>query len=172
MEYKELKYLCKQNRISPNQYFYLLSLYNNDEQLDITKDEKDELVKRDFIFNLDNPALRKEGMDLFEEENLKNLFNEFWEAYPTKTPNGRLLKSEKTNTKNYNDAWSIYKKRIRKKSAHDELMNGLTAELASKSKTNSLNYLNNVVTWLRSMNWQLYDINSSEVSTDGLFTIV
>ena len=155
---KELIVFINKNELTPNQAFFLWSLYNNNNKYinTITKSEKERLYERNLVFGTTEPSLRAEGLALFEDSNMKSLFDEFWELYPNKTPNGRVLKTAAFKTKSYNDAWIAYNRYVKKKTNHDMLMNGLRAELKDKSNRNSMDYMQGVLPWLRARTWEQY----------------
>ena len=115
------------------------------------------LNDRNFIFNGDKIELRDRGRLLFEEDNIKELFEEFFYAFPAKTPDSRRLRPSSPDTKIGNDAFIAYKRKVRKKNQHDELMVGLKNELNERESKDSMSYINNILTWIRNATWEMYD---------------
>ena len=171
---KELRVFIHANGLSPNQAFFLISLYNKDDKYinNITKDERKNLYDRDLIFNTEVPSLRREGLAIFEDENMKELFNELWDVFPTKTPNGRVLKSVAKNTKQYEVAWGKYKRICKKKEDHKAIMHGLKAELADKARRGSLEYFQGIERYLNARNWEMYQDSEISESTDNLYSTI
>jgi len=164
---KSLRVFIHSNGLSPNQAFFLISLYNNDDKYinNITKEEKRELYERNLIFNTEKPALRSEGLSLFSDDNIKELFDLFWDRYPSKTPSGRVLKSVAKGTKQYDVAWQKYKRIIKRKSDHEAVMHGLNAELQDKGRRGSLEYMQGVERYLNARQWEMYQ--ESEIVQEG-----
>ena len=128
----------------------------------IHPDDLKDLNDRNFIYLGDKIALRDKGRALFEDDNMKVLFEEFYNEFPSKTPvSGRRLRAFGIDSMNGQQAWSIYKRLIKNKSDHEKLMSGLNAELIERSSGNGLEYMHNILAWLRAGSWQMYDINES-----------
>ena len=128
-----------------------------EEWFSISSAEIIDLNDRNFIFNGSEIKLRDKGRLLFEEDNIKGLFEEFYNLFPTITPSGRRLRTSSADTKLANDAFVAYKRKIRKKEDHLNLINGLKIELKERDDNNSLEYINNILTWIRNATWELYE---------------
>lgn len=171
---RDLRVFLHANKLTPNMGFFLISTYNDDDKYlkTITVEERRDLGRRNLIFDGEKPMLRAEGLKLFEDENMKLLFDELWEYYPFKTIGGRVLRSRDKNTKNYNDAWSIYRRYVKKKEVHNNVIGGLKAELNDRTSGNSLNYMTNILTYLRNRGWEMYDSDGVDLKTDSLYSTI
>ena len=137
----------------------------------IPKDDIDDLGNRYFIFTGDKLMLRDKGRLMFEEDNMKELFEEFYNTFPVKTPiSNRRLRAHHSESMNGSQAWNIYKRLIKTKDEHNQLMNGLNSELNERKSNNGLEYMHNILAWLRAGSWEMYDIKSD--SSDEVFVEV
>jgi hypothetical protein len=99
--------------------------------------------------------LRQEGKNLFVSE--KNLnFDEFFEAFPVKTSDGRVLRtSQKLNgvgdeTEGYKRAKKLYLQKVKGQKEHEFAVNVVKA----RANSGDTKYMNNIETYIRQKVWE------------------
>lgn len=93
---------------------------------------------------------------LFDQE---DLFQEFLELFPTRVPNGvggfRPVSPSGIQAKSAQIARSLWMKHVGKNLGRQrEVIEALRKELAYRNKDGSIQYLNNMQTWLRQAKWE------------------
>jgi hypothetical protein len=119
---------------------------------------KKKLIK--YIKNMSDSAYEK----WLIEHNLKRVdgdwillkFEEFWKTFPQKTPRGRALRALSLSAKKAKAALALFKKEIASPEEADLAIRGLKLELLNRARTNELEYINNIQTYIRNKNWELY----------------
>lgn len=159
----EIKHL----KLSLNEYLTLLSL-NNIMEYNYSKDDVDNLVDKGFIKILSNglPVLSSKAVIYFESD---EFFKEFYYTFPHKVPGRfgeeRPLRNESVETNGALVTKGIFKKKTRgNQSLQRHIIDILQAEVSWRENNNSLQYMNNIDTWLRQNNWEKYEylLNSTE----------
>lgn len=84
-------------------------------------------------------------------------FEEFWDIFPQKTPNGRVLRAVRTTAKTASTAHALFKREIKSVTEADLAIRGLKLELLSRQQNNGLEYINNIQTYIRGNLWEMYD---------------
>lgn len=92
-------------------------------------------------------------------------FEEFWNIFPRRTPSKRILRASTTTAKTAELAFALFKRGIKSEEDADIAIRGLKLELISRQKNNGLEYINNVQTYIRNRNWELY-LDSTDEITD------
>lgn len=149
--------------LSPNQYFYLYSLYlTNPTKEFITSPEQLHLEQDGWIGYDDNiPGgnwiLRNKGRNLFEvkSDSLEQKFLRFWSYYPIKVGT-RILKTKDDKSKEALDIKKKYISLIKKPGIHEKIIKGLENELNLRRKDNSMQYMQLVTTWINQATWEKY----------------
>ena len=95
-------------------------------------------------------------------------FEEFWNIFPQKTPKGRVLRALRTTAKTAATAQALFKREIKSEEEADLAIRGLKLELINRRQTNGLEYINNVQTYIRNKNWELYDGVESDIDTNDI----
>jgi len=92
-------------------------------------------------------------------------FEEFWNVFPRKTPSKRMLRASNLTAKSADLAFALFKREIRSSEEADRAIRGLKLELINRQKTNGLEYINNIQTYIRNKNWEMY-LDTDEEITD------
>lgn len=93
-------------------------------------------------------------------------FEEFWTTFPRKTPSGRILRAATTKAQTAKIALILFKKAVATEEEALIAIRGLKLEIKSRMMANGLEYMNNVQTYIRSKNWELYCDGSTEDISD------
>ena len=115
------------------------------------------LYEKNYV-NIDSNRLAtitQKGIDFFEKDS--DLFKEFFEAFPHKTPGGRYLRPGTIDT--------VAGRKIRKKwerhfqgkvaKAKSAIL-ALKAEIKHRQRNGSLEFMNNMETWINKGNYEVY----------------
>lgn len=92
-------------------------------------------------------------------------FDEFKALYPKTTPNGRRLHSNLVKTKKKYD--KIVNGNLE---LHEKILKAVKLEVADRTLSNSLDYMQNISTYVNNENWNVYfeDINNGRtITTSG-----
>lgn len=162
---------CLEEELTPSQYCYLKllweknldaarALYFNDKGL---RDSMDHLIELGYVmffseetgYSID----KKKCNELFGFEESK--FWELFSSYPLKVPDGRggyrVLRTRDPETKEAKEALKKYKKAIKSNRRHEKVMKCLNLELDSKKRTNSMQFMQQLITWLNQRTWEKYE---------------
>jgi len=97
-------------------------------------------------------VLRQDAIDMFEgREVLEKQFDEFFEAFPIKTPDGRMLRAATKNSENYKRARNKYIAKVKKAKDHEFVMKVLRARVES----GDIKYMNNIETYINQKRWEI-----------------
>ena len=105
------------------------------------------------------------------EHNLKEMdkdilslkFKEFWDAFPQKTPSGRVLKPKSIKAKTAMVAYKLFKTNVKSEEEANLTIRALGKDIVNRIKTNRLEYLNNINTYIRNKTWEMFeDLESQE----------
>lgn len=153
--------------ITVTEYIYLYLLYTNTRQslsyintlgeIDFRKLE--ELFYIKFNYNTYTGVLREEGKRLFRVS--KDLFIEFYNLFPQKTPKGRQLRTLALNTNIGRDAANKFKAAF-KNSPIDAVraLEALRKEVDYRTATDQLEFMTGIVKWIEEGH---YDYNYETV---------
>jgi len=145
------------------QLYYLESVYNKQENISlINSNDLNDLIEQGYLYNGEVTKLRDKGRSLFEGDQIKTLFEEFYTLFPIKTPSGRRLRASSMDSMNGDKVWVLFKRKIKTEEDYKGLIKGLANELKERETNNSLEYINNIITWLRNNTWEMYDSDDSE----------
>jgi len=131
-------------------------------QITLTPEEREELRDKGYIYDGEQKRLREKGRLLFHTDNTRAWFEEFYNAFPNKTPSGRRLRTDKLNSTNARTAWGIFKQKIYTESDFRSLMNGLKNEIREREASGSMEFINNILAWLRQGGWEMYESGNDE----------
>jgi hypothetical protein len=103
----------------------------------------------------DVPILREKAVAIFGTTDKQINFDEFWEAFPTTTPSGRLLRAVSKEwggklTRDYSICRTKYLKKIKVPAFHDKIVSALKARV----KSGDYEYMNNIETYINQEKWQ------------------
>lgn len=157
----------KKYDLSPNQYFFLSSIFYRTRPMKIHDDEVKELLQRSFfVRDATGIYLTDKSKTIFNGgKDLKELFTIIWDLYPKKTPNGRLLRPLSMDSQIGSKAFNKIKKHLSVHKTYKEILNGLKNELNIRDKNRSLNYMHHINTWINRQEWESYaDENEEEES--------
>lgn len=90
-------------------------------------------------------------------------FKEFWDIFPQKTRSGRVLRPVSTTAKRAATAFTIFKREIKSDNEADLAIQGLKREIIARRGNNGLEYINNLETYLRNKNFELYYDEENEI---------
>ncbi len=98
--------------------------------------------------------LRSKGRELFGNKSDIN-FDEFWEAFPAHTPDGRILRASSKKwhgkeTRDYTTCKQKYLSKVKNKEIHNEIVRIITARVNS----GDYKYINNIETYINQQCWQ------------------
>jgi len=139
---------------------YNITTINNLERLGFIKQMPDDTI-----------ILRQSALDLFTLRDLEKSFLEFFNSFPMKVGNGagsRPLRPKSSEAMSVKDTRKKYINIINKNpDLHEHILKVLNAQIDMLKKTNSLQYMNNIDTWLNQRVWEKYEYlldedNSSE----------
>lgn len=171
-----------QKGISPNEYVfcYLLNKQMFSEASFFLKEFYTD-IELDFLKNLEEKRYVKLGFEDSIEVHkiyprapiltvLNNIviketgyFDEFKAKYPKVTPNGRRLHVNLTKAK------TKYDKIVKdNEELHKKILKALELEKAERTLSNSLDYMQNIATYVNNENWNVYfdDIDNGRTSTE------
>lgn len=169
------------NGMSPDFYTFLFYVYNKqldnaylisgiqrtgveflvyDGYIEITKEFREKKLPDDRVISLNEPevSLTNRGLALFEESDLEKKFDEFWELFPSKVPDGaggyRILRTEGKDTHEYRETKRKYLTLIKKTGVHDKIMKGLRGYLYQERF--KLQYTKGIQVFLNQHIWERY----------------
>lgn len=159
------------NDLSPNQYFYLVALYTKIRpNYKIHPDEVRELFERSFLVKgeLGGKSLSRMAKGIFatNDNELVDLFENIWNLYPRKTPNGRSLRPANFRTQIGRVAFKKMKKQLVDYNNYENIVKALKTEIARRSKTRGLNYMQHISTWINQRTWESY-VDEEESDEDS-----
>jgi len=158
--------------LSPNQYYYLVSVHENTDPYKIHPDEIKELSEKGFLDVDDSGTnLTYKSKEIFgNKSDVKKLFEEIWNMYPARTPSGRALRPKSSESKIGIDIFKKISKHLANHNTYLDIKKGLRKELAYRLQTKKLEYMNNMKTWVNNRSWELYkdeDVQDAETSVLG-----
>jgi len=113
------------------------------------------------ITGVEEFTLRQKGVELFETSNLEEKWLEFLGTYPLKVSNGkggnRVLKTANPDAKINQKVKSKYYSIIKDKpDLHVYIMQLLNVELSERKKSNDLQYMQNIETYINQQSFEKY----------------
>lgn len=153
----------------PLEDFIILNIYNSDNSLILDTLRKrfhpkhltavlKVMESKDYIKILqDSVVIREKALRLFSNEDEIN-FDEFWDVYPAKTPNGRLLRaSNKTligkPTRDYTVCKKKYLSAVKTLAEHNQIVRIRIAKNRYQL-LNDKNFENNLETYINQRKWE------------------
>jgi hypothetical protein len=98
---------------------------------------------------LKDGAVTQLYLDMFLSDS-ELLFEEFWQAFPVHSPNGRVLRTDKRKS------YELYKKAVKgRRFVANEIMAGLKEQLR-QTPAQDLKFFKSTPVWLRSQTWKDY----------------
>lgn len=153
-----------------SEYIFLYLIYNKKktfyfkqlDNVDITQLESKGYLK---IISGNQVSLRQKAINLFESE--VDLFREFFLLYPVKTGNGRVLRTEKPDTVQYNNSRKEWLRAFKSKPAEEKrAVEALRTEIAFRKKTDAENFYVGMEKWIKEGYYdRTYDLSSVAGST-------
>ncbi|MFW6225494.1 MAG: hypothetical protein ACOC3V_00880 [bacterium] len=165
----------KQLKLNLNEYLTLLSIKNIIDY-DFTIDNIEKLIEKGFVKRLSNNQLipTPKAVVYFESS---EMFEEFYYTFPHKVPgrfgDERPLRNASVESNGALVTKGIFK-RITKgnQTLQRHIIDVLKAEIQWRENNNSLQYMNNIDTWLRQNNYEKYeyllDQGSSSINRKSL----
>lgn len=151
----------KSLKLNINEYLTLLVINGTLNDFVYTSENLNKLLELGFLIKLPNQEiiLSPKSINYFQSS---ELFDKFYLLFPHTVP-GRLgeerpLRNESLNTKGALITKGIWKKKVKGNSElQQHIINVLQAEIDWRTVNNSLQYMNNIDTWLRQNNWEKYE---------------
>jgi len=114
----------------------------------------------------DNLELREKTIDLFvvKEDKALTQFLEVFNNYPIKTYSGRRLRPVKIESKEFQELFKKYKAKVISQNKHQEVLKCLDNELRERKKSNSLEYMHEMVTWINGEKWDRFYSVKEEIT--------
>jgi len=111
--------------------------------------------------------LQDHGLNEVQDGWQETKFKEFWNIFPQKTRSGRVLRPVSTTAKRAATAFALFKREIKTEDEADQAINGLKREIIARRSNNGLEYINNLETYLRNKNFELY-YSEDEIDDDDI----
>ena len=97
-------------------------------------------------------------LGMTDKSEIEKKFVEFINIFPVKTPSGRPLRPKKITAKQNIMAKKLFLKDIRSLEDAQIAIDGLKIELEERRQQNSMEYIQNLLTYIRNNNWdEFYD---------------
>lgn len=111
------------------------------------------------------------------KDKIDEIFEEFLKVFPEKTPSGRILRPKNATAKQNKLARAIFKKELKKSTSANIALVGLKQEIQARQQQGSLEYMQNLLAYIRGNNWDNYydpdaetpDIDLDQASSAFLF---
>jgi len=152
--------------LTPNQYVYLAILEAQGDIVakmfvSLTQEDYKHLMSLDYL-TYDNQTrcqILDKGKKIFEVKVSEDLFSELYKAFPRKVSDGkggyRILRADSLESKDAEVCRKKYSLIIKEdKKLHKKILGALKTEL--RMKKNSLQYMNNLETWLNQRIYEKY----------------
>ena len=162
-----MREILKKYSLSPNQYYFLMAMFDKTAPFKIHKDEINELKARNFMVEDDSGMYLSDVSErIFNTtQELEKLFNEVWDLYPERTPNGRRLRPLSSDSQIGKKAYHKLKSNLKNYNNFKKIITGLKSEINIKTRTGSLNYMKHINTWINQKSWEEY--MSEDESEEG-----
>ena len=155
------------NKLTVNEYLTLVKIDKNNSRVDFPFTSTIEIVKKllDIGYAKADEAgsisLTPSGHKIVYPDDDSVNFDELFNLYPFKTPNGRLLRTKNKEiggklTKEYKFLKDKYLIRVSDIDTHRRVLEATRAMLNDKRSTNSLDYLQQLEVYLNRNGWERY----------------
>ncbi len=161
----DLKQLIRLD-LTINEYLTLLKIYLKSKEISINyigkKSELEVLDSKNYIRYKDDGdvVILAKTKQLFTQYDISIDFDELFEIYPPKTPNGRSLRTEKERaghlTSGYKLNKSRYLKKVKSIEEHKEIVETTKLMLKHQESRGALNYLNALEAYITGNLWEKY----------------
>lgn len=102
-----------------------------------------------------------------EEKKLIELqFEKFFSIYPRKTPLGRVLRPSSLSSKISKTAKIIFLREVKTETEAKLAVKGLTLDLLTRHRASSVEYINNLQTYIRNKTWELHLEEDTDPESD------
>lgn len=168
-----MREILNKYNLSPNQYYFLFAIFNRIPPFRIQLDEIEDLRKRNFINKDDSGTFLTSTSELIfgADRDLKKLFNEVWDLYPMKTPNGRLLRPLSLDSQIGKKAFLKLKNNLKDINNHKKIIKALKNEINTRARTGGLNYMKHINTWINQKAWEEYITENGSEEGSSVFNI-
>lgn len=166
--------ILKKFKINANEYLDLLHLYSIKKKINPKfvqsykrGDHLYDLAQRDWLFvNVIGTEIKIELRDkvysLFEGD--KDYFLEWFSKFPIKTPSGRALKVQSSDTNAGRELHKKWKKHFRNKSdAARKAIQVLEAEMNWRRRNGKFEFMHNAATWLNQFDYEKHEYMLDEM---------
>lgn len=99
--------------------------------------------------------LRQKAVDMFNTD--EDLADKFIGLFPIKTPSGRALSPLRAGGKNYTNIVKKFNKLFKNKADAEKAIQVLEAEMLWRKKTDGLEFMHNIETWLNQADYENYE---------------
>jgi len=112
--------------------------------------------------NISDIKVTNKARDILELNKLDNYITELWKLFPSMTPNGRKLKqcSKKTAEITYNKCHENIEEN------HNKIMEALNKEIEHRRLNGSMDYMQNIKTWLYNRSYEAFMEDNNDNSLD------
>lgn len=149
-----------------NEYLTLFKIDKNTQGINFpftsTVQHIQSLKNKGFIDVDANQQIRftQQGKDVINPKIVVD-FDELFELYPSKTPNGRILRAKNKEisgrmTKEYKSLKDKYLLRVRDEEMHKKILEATKVMIAEKQKTGSINFLQQLEVYINGNVWERY----------------
>lgn len=162
-----------------NQYLTLLKIDQiiNDVEIPFTtyQNDLDYLFENGFITQSNDAIyLTNKAQSLFPKQSIN--FDELFNLYPAKTPNGRILRTSSKEgitglTKDYENNLKRYSKLAKNINIHNKILLATKTMINDHKNRNALDYLPKLETYLNQNGWEKYigqEINENKPNIERL----
>ena len=142
----------------------LLQQYETEGYIKIIADIKDPEIKW-----TEGLVVREKFLTLATPIKVK-WFEELWDIFPYKVPSRggtRPLRAEGIDSQNFKEAKRKYLSKVKSEVKHKDVILRLRTEISQREQTNTLCYMNNLLTWLNQSGWEKYEPEKQEINVAG-----
>ena len=159
-----------------NEFLTLKKAYNNLNGTDLPffSEEKsiNSLITKNYFKKEESGlSLTAKAIRLVADEVVK--FEELFDMYPHKTPNGRILRTLKKEyrgkpTVDFARLKNRYLKKVKNQELHEDVLNATKAMISDYTRRGSLNFLPLMETFVNQNQWERYiGLDNAPVTTGG-----
>lgn len=163
-------------KLSISEYLKLLSIVLLEQGKNINYDgDEGDLTQLDDLGyihwdQIEGVKLLDKGRAIFPKDEKDDInFDELFELYPKKTPDGRVLRTDKERAGSITSGYKMCKRkyllRVKNVDLHNEIVKATRAGLKHESAGGRLNYLNGLQPYINGQLWEKY-FDLSEDSSD------
>ena len=99
------------------------------------------------------------------KKDIEDKFREFHSVFPEKTPSGRPLRAKSYEAKRSVMARNLFLKDVTSLKDAEVALKGLKMEIEQRRQKNSMEYMHNLITYVRNHDWDIY-YNEEEETPD------